>query len=185
LLLGYTAAVRSGEKPANEELDLVFPPHRAVLFWGTFDLICQADGELKVDGKSQSWELFQPPLRVAHLGLEPGPHRLQIGPDRVDLFVSLGPDEHDWPSGWTTYRFHPEETGHDRCAHCHKTTKVGDKTAVGEWKEAEACVKCHRQRDLEKTHLRTLREMRECTSCHNLHASTRKALLHEGVKERL
>ncbi len=184
LVLGWVRAGRSEEKVAAPIWKLVFPPNRSVLFYCNFDLICKAEpGKLTVNGKPQKWESFRPPLRVAHLGLEPGAQRLQIDGQRVDVFLSLGPDEHDWPSHWTVVRSHEMEIGPKRCGVCHRTTEQAGQIDVGEWKGYESCMECHSQAEFDASHCHPLEPLRACQSCHSIHGSTEASLLRGPVKK--
>lgn len=181
--LGWSQAGTSDEKTATP-WSPVFPPNRSVLFYCNFDLICKAEpGRLLVDGKPHAWEPFRAPLRVAHLGLEPGMHRLQIDDHRLEVFISLGPDERDWPSKWPTYRGHEMEVGTKRCGVCHHTTEQGGQIAVGERKGHEACMECHTRAELDVTHCHPLEPLQACPSCHGIHGSTEKSLLKAPVKK--
>lgn len=180
---GWSQAGTSEEKKAAS-WSPVFPPNRSAIFYCNFDLICKAEpGKLLVDGKPHAWESFRSPLRVAHLGLEPGMHRLEIDGHRVEVFISLGPDERDWPSTWPTYRSHEMEIGAGRCGVCHRTTKEAGQIAVGEWKGHEACMECHTRAELDATHCHWHEPLQGCPSCHSIHGATQKSLLRAPVKK--
>ena len=182
-MLAYAGA-GTPQEAAPADVKLIFPQDRTVTFYGNFDLICQApSGKLKVDGRPQAWQRFQAPLRVAHLGLEPGAHQLEIDGRRVDLFVSLGPDEHDWPRGWTVLYGHQMEPGPKRCGYCHKTSDQAGQTVVGPWRGAEACQECHRPAELEAKHAHPMEQLRDCPTCHGVHGSRDTDLLRQPVKK--
>lgn len=182
--LGWSLAGTPEEKAAPATWKPVFPQHRSVIFYCNFDLICQAEpGKLTVDGKPQAWEPFRAPLRVARLGLEPGLHRLRIDEQRVDVFISLGPDEHDWPSDWTTYRSHQMEAGQKRCGVCHRTSEKGGQIEVGPWKGHESCLECHTRAEFDATHCHSLEPLQDCQSCHDIHGSREESLLKGPAKK--
>ncbi|HUT93930.1 MAG TPA: cytochrome c3 family protein [Thermoguttaceae bacterium] len=184
LVLGYAVAHCADEpaKPADD--GVLFPPDHAVLLSGTFDVICKTDeAVLEVDGKPREWEPFEPPLRVAHLGLSPGMHELRIGDRRREIVVALNEEEHDGPEDWPILRRHQMNRDPGRCGDCHQTTKQDDRVVVGELKSYEACIECHDAVDFEATHSHPLEPIEHCRMCHALHGSARKGLLKAPVKQ--
>ena len=184
LALGYAVAVPSDEpaKPADD--GVLFPPDRAVLLSGSFDVICKADDTaLEVDGKAQPWEPFEPPVHVAHLRLSPGVHELRIGDRRREIVVALNEDEHDGPDDWPLLRHHEMNRNQDRCGDCHETTEQEGRVVVGELKSYEACFECHEPVEFEATHAHPLEPIEHCQMCHALHGSARKGLLKAPIRK--
>ena len=181
-ILGYAGIVTSEEQA---EVKVVFPPERAVLLSGNFDVVCEADeAELLVDGKPQAWEPFEPPLRVSRVGLIPGMHEIQIGKRRIEICVALNEEEHDGPRDWQIREFHQGDgKGKNRCAACHVTTAKSQHTVVGELKPDTACLKCHESVDLAVTHAELPEPLELCGKCHVLHGSNRPALLRAPAKK--
>ena len=184
LVLAYAAAVPSEEKARPKDDGVLFPPDRAVLLSGSFDVICRTDQtSLEVDGKPREWEPFQPPLRVAHLRLSPGMHEIRIGDRRREVVVALNEDEHDAPKDWAVHRHHEMNHTEQGCADCHQTAKQNGRITVGELKSYRACFECHESVDFDVTHSHPLEPIEHCQMCHALHGSTRKALLKAPVKK--
>jgi predicted CXXCH cytochrome family protein len=183
LVLGYAVAFSADESEPDCE-GVLFPPDRAVLLSGGFDVIWQGDGgTLEVDGKPHDWEPFQPPIHVAHLRLSPGLHTLQIGQECRELVVALNEQEHDGPADWPLVRWHPINTNQNRCGDCHETGKQSDRILVGEPRSPESCFECHEPVDFEATHAHPLEPIAHCQVCHSMHQSTRKKLLKAPAKE--
>ena len=171
------------EAPA---LKTVFPPNRAVLPSGGFDLIAKAEkGSLEVNGEPRKWEAFQAPLRVAHIHLSAGFNELKIDDQKLEVFVARYPDDEDAPAGWQTYKWHPvEETeGTKRCSECHENNDRDGQVAVGELKGYKACFKCHKSVEFEATHSHPLEPLEHCQMCHAVHGSPHKALLKAPAKK--
>ena len=75
-VLALGGAVASQEKTARPAR-ILFPPDRAVLLSGHFDVIVRAPrADLVIDGRPQAWEAFAPPVHVLRVSLDPGPHSL-------------------------------------------------------------------------------------------------------------
>lgn len=183
LIVGYAVAFSADEaKPARD--GVLFPPDRAVLLSGSFDVIWKGEGAaLEIDGREREWEPFQPPLYVAHVRLSPGLHELRIGEQRRRLVVALNEEEHDGPEDWPLLHRHEMNTNPNRCGDCHANTKQLDRTVVGEVRSPDACLECHKPVDFEVTHSHPLEPIEHCEMCHALHGSTRKGLLKAPVKK--
>ncbi|MHC4400166.1 MAG: cytochrome c3 family protein [Planctomycetota bacterium] len=181
--LGYAAT--EPDKPAAKSGDgVIFPPDRAVLLSGGFDVICKInDAKLTIDGEPVEWEAFEPPVHVARVRLTPGVHELEVGGRKRQIVVALNEEEHDGPEDWSIHRSHPIETGEDRCADCHQTEKKDGRIVVGEIEGYEACFECHTSVDFDVTHSHPLEPIENCESCHSLHASDREMLLKAPAKE--
>lgn len=168
----------------SRRVQLLFPPHQAILRRNTLDLICHArSGELKVDGHRQTWEPFEPPLRVAHVCLARGAHRLRIGSQPVDVYVTSRDNDSRAPAGWPTWRSHSIPTNAERCGTCHETSQQDGRTRVGPWKGHAACLACHSAVDFELKHAHPLEPLQPCQTCHAVHGSARKGLLKGEVKK--
>jgi predicted CXXCH cytochrome family protein len=183
LTLGYAVAYSADErKPVGDSL--LFPPERAVLLSGSFDVIWKGEeSRLEVDGRPRDWEPFQPPIHVAHLRLSPGLHTLTIGDQRRELVVALNEEEHDGPEDWPLLHRHQMNAKPNRCGDCHETSKNSDRTVVGELRSPEACLECHQPVDFGDTHSHPLEPIEHCEMCHSLHGSSRKGLLKAPVKK--
>lgn len=163
---------------------VLFPPDRAVLLSGSFDVICRTDEPaLEVDGKPREWEPFEPPVRVARIGLSPGMHELRVGDRRWEIVVALNEEEHDGPPDWPILRSHEMNRDPGRCGECHQTAKQDDRIVVGELKPHGACFECHKSVEFEAIHSHPLEPIEHCGMCHALHGSPRKALLKAPVKQ--
>jgi predicted CXXCH cytochrome family protein len=185
-LLATLCAADGGPPNADEAsgVTIVAPHARAVLSGGDVDLICKAAGAtLEVDGKAHPWESFKPPLRVAHLKLEPGRHEVRVGAQRVELFVADGSDQ-GGPEGWPVYAVHPvkDEKGRERCQGCHEVGQHDGLVSVGEVKSYESCFKCHPSVEFEVIHAHPLQPLEPCQMCHALHGSPRDALLKAPIR---
>lgn len=190
--LGLAAGVRSGEPahanggpaaplpapsapdgpPAAPDVEIRFPPHKAVVHYGTFDVIAQGNAAgLVVDGQAQAWDAFQSPLRVARVRLSSGHHAVQVGDKRCELFFARYPGDEDAPRGWPVFRWHPirQKDGAQQCADCHETAQAAGQTAVGRFKGHEACFACHAEADFEKSHAHPVELLKTCQQCHALH----------------
>jgi predicted CXXCH cytochrome family protein len=164
----------------------VFPPHRAIVLSGSFDVIAEAGpAALAVNGKPQGWEAFEPPLRVAHLHLSSGKNEIQVGDQRLDLFFARYPGDEDSPKGWPTCRWHPisKLAGTRRCDACHKTQEQGTKISVGEFQGHTSCLVCHSAAKFKAIHSHPLKPLESCQTCHAIHGSTEKALLKAPAKK--
>jgi len=198
---GQSAGARPpGEKPAGEEagVEVIYPPDKAVLPSGDFDVICRGDdARLRVDGEPYRWEPFDPPVRVAHVSLYCGPNTLEIGPKRVEVFVAetAGPKRVEvfvaetavrpgGPEGWPMWRKHPiSGSGAARCGDCHEIEGRGDGVAVGRLAGYKACFECHKAVEFEAIHSHPLEPIESCQMCHSLHAAKEKALLKAPAKK--
>lgn len=184
LVLALAAAVPSEQKGKPKDDGVLYPPDRAVLLSGSFDVICTTDqNSLAVDGKAREWEPFQPPLRVAHVRLSPGMHEIRIGDRRREVVVALNEEEYDAPRDWAVYRHHEMKHNEQGCADCHQTGKQNGRITVGELKSYEACFECHEPVDFDVIHSHPLDPIEHCEICHALHGSPRKALLKAPVKK--
>ena len=182
-ILGYAVAVPSPQ-PKESDDGVLFPPDRAVLLSGSFDVIIKAgEATLEVNGKPQEWEPFEHPLHVAHLRLAPGIHELQFGRRRREIVVAMNEVEHDGPADWAIHRRHPMNTDQDRCSDCHETTEKQGRIAVGKPKSHEACFECHTSVDFDVTHSHPLEPIQHCEICHALHGSDREGLLKAPAKQ--
>ena len=156
---------------------VLFPPHHGVVLAGTFNVIAQGvPGELKINGKPQTWDRFAPPLSVARVGLVPGIHVIRIGNERIDFSVGLNEEEHDGPKEWEVYRHHAIPT-FSRCTVCHQTSIEHGLAVVGPPRTPSACFDCHPRKDFQTQHALLHEPLDRCQSCHSLHRSTRKSLL--------
>ena len=183
-MLGYAAAVPVPGAKKEADDGVLFPPDRAVLLSGSFDVIVKkGEATLKVNGRPREWEPFDHPVRVTHLRLPPGVHELEIGDARRKIVVALNQEEHDGPADWVIYRHHPTNADPSRCSDCHESTEREGRIAVGELKSHEACLGCHRPAAFEATHSHPLEPIQRCAMCHALHGSPRHALLKAPLKE--
>jgi len=185
-LVAGKAAEKPAEKPAAEPgIEVIYPPDKAVVPSGDFDVICRGDAvSLRADGERIPWESFEPPLKVAHVSLYCGPNMLEIGDRRVEVFVAETAAEPGGPKDWPMVRKHPiSGSGEDRCAKCHETEARGDGAAVGRLAGYKACFECHDAVEFEEIHSHPLEPIEHCQMCHGLHGSTEKKLLKAPVKE--
>jgi len=187
--LGYTATVSSDEfeqkLPGQLASDgILFPPDRAVLLKGIFDVICNGDEvPLEVNGKRYEWEAFRAPLHVARVRLSPGVYEFRIGDRQREIAVALNEDEHDGPEDWPIHRYHKIDRDKNRCADCHRTRNEDDQITVGELKSHEACLECHNSIEFDVIHSHPLEPIQDCHMCHSLHNSVRKGLLRAPAKQ--
>lgn len=183
MVLGYAAAGPLEPPGTPGEAKVVFPPDRAVILTGTFQVIAKGlDGELKVDGQARPWEPFASPLKVAKVGVLPGVHEIQIGDRKIPFVVGLSAEEHEGPRQWPVVRSHSIKVDERRCGDCHETSQTEGKLAVGQLRGAKACFECHKAPDFEVIHSRPLEPEARCQKCHALHGSSRKSLLKPSVK---
>jgi hypothetical protein len=166
-------------------ITVLYPPDKAVLPSGDFDVICRAeDAQLRVEGEPQQWEPFEPPVRVAHVSLYGGPNTLRIGGKRIEVFVAETAAKPGGPEGWPMWRNHPiNGPGEDRCSGCHELEKRGDGVAVGKLLGHKACFECHKAAEFETTHSHLLEPVESCQTCHSLHAAKEKGLLKAPAKK--
>ena len=189
LVAAVLASVRGAmsKEPAKKEAaKTIFPPNRAVLLSGSFDLIVKASpGGLSVNGKPHQSEPFEPPLCVAHLHLSAGVNELKIGNHKLEIFIARYPGDEDAPTGWPSYKSHPidELEGTKRCNDCHEHSKWDGQVIVGEWKGYKACLKCHEPVEFEAIHAHPLEPLEPCQMCHAMHGSQEKSLLRAPVKK--
>jgi predicted CXXCH cytochrome family protein len=174
----------AGGHAGTGPVEVIFPPDRAVVLSGTFDLLAKADsGSLEVNGQRQPWEAFRPPLRVAHLRLSAGMNRIRIGRRQVDLFFARYPGDEDIPHGWATYQWHPvEDDSSKRCGDCHEQNAVDGQVEVGPWKGHKSCLDCHDVVKFESIHRHPLEPLEPCLMCHAVHGSSEKGLLKAPAK---
>ncbi len=171
------------DRPKADDVKIVFPPDRAVLLAGTFNVIVKGgQGSLSVDGQPQPWDAFAPPLRVTRIGVTPGLHEIRIGDRKVAFSVGLSEEEHDGPKDWPIYRFHGIPA-FVRCSVCHETSQKDGLASVAGLKGAKACFACHKVAEFEARHSHTLKPLEHCQNCHALHGSARKSLLKAPVKK--
>jgi len=145
---GQSAGARPpGEKPAGEEagVEVLYPPDKAVLPSGDFDVICRGDdARLRVDGEPYRWEPFDPPVRVAHVSLYCGPNTIEIGPKRVEVFVAETAARPGGPEGWPMWRKHPiTGSGTARCGDCHEIEHAAKEKALLKAPAKKLCDECH------------------------------------------
>jgi predicted CXXCH cytochrome family protein len=184
LALSSAVAVPSDKLARLADDGVLFPPDRAVLLSGGFDVICRIDEtSLEVDGKPLEWEPFAPPLHVAYVRLSPGMHELRIGQRQREIVVALNEEEHDGPEDWPILRRHEMNRFQDRCGDCHETAKQDGRVVVGELKSYEACFECHEPVEFDVTHAHPLEPIEHCQMCHALHGSARKGLLKAPAKQ--
>ena len=190
MLQGCAGARPPGHPAADvgdaADVKVLFPPDRAVLLCGEFHVLCRAPrAALIVDGRPQAWEAFQPPLHACRLKLDPGRHKLRIGPRQVEVFVADTPASPKGPTGWGVYRSHPiAGRGPQACAACHECDQRGRLTAVGELKPHTACFACHREVDFDVAHdAHPLQPLEACHMCHALHGSAREKLLKDATRK--
>lgn len=189
-LLGFfglfvAGAVLSVERPASPpEMQVLFPADRSTLMTGTFNLIVRGgQGELRVDGQPQPWEPFDPPLRVAKIGLAPGLHEIRVGERKLAFSVALNEEEHEGPKDWPVFRAHAIPADR-RCDTCHETRRNEGRVAVGALKPtATSCFACHLRDGFREVHSVSSDAVAKCGDCHALHGSTRKALLRPSCKD--
>lgn len=158
---------------------IVAPPDRAVLMSGNLDVIYRGgDTSLKVDSQPKDWDPnYASPVRVGHLHLSPGMHRLEIGERRILFCVALNEMEHDGPSDWPIHKLHTMSHEADRCTECHQTQPSGNRLAVGLARIPQACMECHRQDELKEPHQPFASLPADCRQCHALHGSPFPSLL--------
>ena len=182
--LGYAGTIASDE-PAKLPADgVLFPPDKAVLLTGSFDVICNGEeATLQVNGKSYQWEPFQPPLHVARIRLSPGVYEFRIGDRQREIAVALNEDEHDGPQDWAIHRYHKTERDPNRCDDCHRTKNEDGQITVGEVKSYQACFDCHDSIEFGVIHSHPVEPIQHCQMCHSLHDSTRKGLLKAPAKK--
>jgi len=184
---GVAGDPAAGEKPAGDDtgVEVLYPPDKAVLPSGNFDVICRGDAAaLRVDGELHRWEPFEPPVRVARVSLYCGPNTLQIGRKRVEVFVAETALEPGGPEGWPMWRGHPMDgSGTARCGDCHEIEGRGDGAALGRFAGHKACFKCHDSVDFEAIHSHPLEPIEACQMCHAIHGSKEKALLKAPAKK--
>ncbi len=191
LVAGFAAelpAEKPNPKPAGDRaakaLTVIYPPDKAVVPSGDFDIICRGDAAtLRADGELIPWESFEPPLKVAHVCLYCGPNTIEIGNRRVEVFVAETAAEPGGPKAWPMVRRHPiSGSGEERCADCHRVEARGDGVAVGELAGHNACFECHKAVEFEAIHSHPLKPIEHCQMCHGLHGSTEKKLLKAPMK---
>jgi predicted CXXCH cytochrome family protein len=182
-LMGAALGVTLEPHVAKGEIKVIFPPDRAALPCGEFDVIALAErATLEVDGRAQQWEAFAPPLRVAKVKLAPGQHELRIGTRQVKFAVNDKAEKTQNPPGWDLYRSHPIRD-EQRCAACHRTSQRDGQTVVGEPHPTTSCLECHTTIDFEAKHSHPLEPLKPCSMCHALHGSPRPSLLKAPVKK--
>lgn len=165
--------------PACSSPAIVAPPDRAVLMSGNLDVIYRGeDAPLKVDSQVTSWDsAYTSPVRVGHLHLSPGVHRLEIGDRRIQLCVALNEMEHDGPADWQIHKSHTMGSDVKRCAECHETRSNEAGLSVGQPRAPQACMDCHRTEEVKRTHQAFTDPPADCRQCHVLHGSPFPSLL--------
>lgn len=188
-LLGVVCGIRiassraaeptGGKREGGTAPAILSPLHRSVLLSGRFDVIYRGEEvPLRVNSQERDWESsYASPVRVGHLRLSPGMHRLQIGDQSVEVCVALNEMEHDGPSDWPISRSHPMSPEEDRCADCHRTKWLDERLVVEQVRSPESCLGCHRAGDLEEPHEPFGGVPKDCRECHVLHASPYRPLL--------
>ncbi len=192
VLLALTVAVIRGQAEKGETLRVLFPRDECVLESGKFDLLCvmpdaaseqDSAPELRVDGSARKWEPYQAPVLLCRLELQPGPHELMVGTQKLRVYIR-GESQGGEPEGWPVYRTHRGTTeGWKDCAQCHELTKEEERTIVGDPKEPSACSPCHSAIDFEATHFHPKEPLDACHLCHALHGSDGPSLLKDSVKK--
>ena len=182
--LGHAAAVRPDKAADGDASKIVYPPDKAVLLSGTFDVITKTSTQaLQLDGRPLKSEPFEPPLRVAHVGVSPGWHELRVGDRLIEFVVAMNEEEHDGPADWPIHRRHPMNADADRCSDCHETTARNGHTLVGDLRSHEACFECHQLAEHEDIHDFPLEDHESCQMCHAVHGSNGPSLLKAQVKK--
>jgi len=173
--------------PAGDDagVEVLYPPDKAVLPSGDFDVICRAEkARLHVDGESYPWEPFEPPVRVAHVSLYCGPNTLEIGRKRIEVFVAETAARPGGPDDWPIWHKHPiSGSGEERCGKCHEMETLGDGVAVGRFAGYKACFECHKAVEFEAIHAHPLEPIEACQMCHALHAAREEVLLKAPAKK--
>jgi predicted CXXCH cytochrome family protein len=139
---------------------------------------------LRVDGKPQPWDPYQPPLLLRRLELTPGRHEIVVGRKRLWVFVRGEGRGSRPPNGWPVLRSHPggPEQWKD-CATCHQTTKEEGRLAVGDFQTPSRCDQCHSAAEFELAHFHPKGPLASCQRCHALHASSNPSLLRAAAKQ--
>ncbi len=173
------ATKESADRAAEEEPKVVFPPDCAVLLSGNIDVIYRGDkAELEVNSRSVAWEEFyDAPVRVGHVHLSPGIHRVKVGDRSVRLCVALNEMEHDGPSHWKIHRVHTMSAEKDRCAECHDAENREGRMLVGKVSIPDSCMTCHTDREVKDTHQELIQPLKSCDTCHAMHGSPYASLL--------
>jgi predicted CXXCH cytochrome family protein len=173
------ATKESSDKVANDMPKVVAPPDRAVLLSGNLDVIYQGDkAELEVDSRAVPWEEFYDGvIRVGHVHLTPGMHRVKIGDRKVQLCVALNEMEHDGPSDWKIFRAHTISAEKDRCAECHDAETREGRMVVGKASIPDSCTACHTDTEVTDTHQEIVKPLKSCDTCHVMHGSPYEHLL--------
>lgn len=179
------------EAPKQPPISLLFPMKRCVVRNPRFELLAtirkNADGEypdtaLRVDGEPVDWEPYALPVRSARLTLEPGKRIIEIGDQRLEVFVARG--EVEPPEDWPVFRTHPTNSGPWRdCGACHEMTETDGLKRVGELKGHESCFACHDAARFPEIHAHPEDPLFDCGMCHSIHGSQRELLLRAPVKE--
>jgi predicted CXXCH cytochrome family protein len=168
---------RGAEPMRPSGAKILFPPDRAILMVGTFHVIVKGgQGDLYVDGQAQPWEPFEPPLRVAKVGLCPGTHEIRVGNQSIRFVVALSEEEHDGPKDWPLHYLH-SINAQRRCSGCHATHETNGRLAVGALKPSDACFACHRRDRFQDTHVHLTGPLDHCRDCHALHDAMRRPLM--------
>lgn len=188
-LAGLTASLAAATKEptrdkAKKGPKVVAPPNQAVLLSGNLDVIYQGDkyqgdkATLEVDSRPVPWEEFYGgPIRVGHVHLSPGMHRVKIGDRNVQLCVALNEMEHDGPSDWKIQHIHTMSAEKDRCAECHDAETRNGRMIVGKALIPELCVACHTDSEVKDTHEELIKPLKSCDNCHIMHGSPNDSLL--------
>ncbi len=172
--------------PEKAEKKIVFPPEKAVILSGSFDVVAKGNpAPVSVNGLAVECEAFRSPLRVARVHLSAGMNTIQVGDRKCRLYFARYPDDEDAPRGWPAVKWHPidEQEGAGRCAECHETKKLDGLVSVGDFLGYKACLKCHKEVEFEAIHAHPLEPLEPCQMCHGIHGSTEKGLLKAPVKK--
>lgn len=189
--LGWGVGVSLGQEAGRgSPLRLLFPFPRSVLEVSRFELIAvhQTQGRnssprLLVDGRPHPWEPYRAPVLVARLHLSPGKHRLEIGSQRVEVFVKgeKGPPP---PQDWPLLRSHPSsEEGIGDCRLCHEVEEREGLKAILAVRTPGACEGCHSEEEFAAAHSHPKAPLAPCQICHTLHGSSQKGLLKKPARE--
>lgn len=192
-LLAWTVAVICGQAGEGETLRVLFPRDECVLESGKLGLLCviadaASDQEpapkLRLDGAAREWGPYQAPVLLCRLELDPGPHEIVVGSQKLRIYVRGQSGGDGEPDGWPVYRTHCGTTeGWKDCAACHQLAKEDGRTTVGDPKEPSACSPCHSAIDFGATHSHPKEPLDACHLCHALHGSDGPSLLKAPIKQ--
>jgi hypothetical protein len=178
--LALGGAVASQDKTARPAR-ILFPPDRAVLLSGHFDVIVRAQrADLAIDGRPQTWEAFAPPVHVLRVSLDPGPHTLEVAGQKRQFVVAAYLNDPAAPRDWPVVRRHPINSEEERCGDCHQLSRRDSQIVLGELKGQQACFECHHKAGFDAAHAQLPGPLESCSTCHTLHMSGRKSFLKAG-----